>query len=710
MMRLGLQQRFALALACSALVLLLVLAGLWLAGARSNQLLLAQATQLMRDQALIDLQQRGEIKLRFLAESLPNPVYFYDLQALRDLSHSVLEQPDVQYVKIFDLDGRLLHDGSRTLARFGEVMDDELTLAAVSSNELLLQWRDGLLDLALPIRLGRQRIGGVRIGLSLSSVEAAIAADQANVAADLERRFVSQGRLLLLAFSLLLLAAALAGWLAGRGLVRPIRSLARAAEQLEAGRFDQIQLESRRNDELGKLVQAFSRMAKAIGQHDQDIRRLAYQDPLTGLPNRLMFRELLDDSISDYAAQAQALGLLFIDLDDFKRCNDTLGHDAGDEVLGGFAERLRAQLPVIDSDPGDGKTVIARLGGDEFVALVSGRNISERCQQLAEAILASLTEPFAAGDSSVFLSASIGITLFPEDAHNSKLLLKCGDLAMYQAKLQGKNCFSFYNDGLTSAAEEHLLLEQDLREAMRNDQVRVAYQPIIELSSGRVVGAEALLRWHHPERGDVAPERFVAVAEASSLIEELGISTLRQACRDAVAWQPVLPGVRVGVNVSGRQLLRRDLADLVEQALDETGLPAECLGLELTESSLLHDQVLASSTLGRLRRRGVHIWLDDFGTGFSGLSHLRQAQVDGVKIDRSFVADMETDRDDLALTSAIIAMAHSIGMRAIGEGVETEGQLALLKARGCDYAQGFLFSRPLPVEALISRYGKTANG
>jgi diguanylate cyclase (GGDEF)-like protein len=702
MRRLGLQRKFALALIGSGVFLILVLTGLWYSGNRANMELVRQTSEVMRDQSWSELQQRGEVTVRFLADTLPNLIYYYDLQGLRDTAVSALDQDDIRYVLIYDLEGRVLHDGTPALERFGEVMDDEFAAEAIATRQIAFQWSDAILDVSKPVMLGREPIGGVRIGLSTTEAEKAIAREQQAMTLRLRGMFIDQMRLLLLSFLLLLLAAGILSWLVSRGLVRPIRELAAAAQHLEQGHFDKASIASERADELGQLIQAFNRMAGSLRDQDQSIRELAYQDTLTGLPNRLMFRELLDEVITEYASSGQPLGLLFIDLDDFKRVNDTLGHDVGDEVLAEFASRLRACLD--GEDDNHDRTLIARLGGDEFVALISGHDVSSRCRILADRIIETLRQPFELGERSLYLSTSIGITRFPEDAHNAKLLLKCGDLAMYQAKMRGKNCYSFFNDGLTVAADEQLLLEQDLREAMINGDLKLAYQPIVDIHSGQIVSAEALLRWQHSTRGSVSPEQFVAAAEASALIEELGAMTLHQACRDAAQWQARMPGLRVSVNISGRQLLKQGLQELAFSALDASGLPPECLTLELTESSLLHDQVLASESLASLRKRGVGIWLDDFGTGFSGLSHLRQVPVDGVKIDRSFIADMLTDADDLALTSAIIAMAHSIGMQVIGEGVESREQLKVLQQRDCDFAQGFLFGPAIPVDELINLF------
>ncbi len=703
----GLGTKLGISVLLAAVALLGALALLWVTGTRNNEALVEQSSRAILDNALSDLQLRGEVTLEHLAEELPNLVYFYDFSGLRSAMAPVLAREDVEYVQVFDLEGRLIHDGKRVLERFGERMNDPLAdtiIAAVGQPdaEPLALWSEDRLDLSRTLMLGSVPLGGVRMGLSRHAADAAVAREQAELTQRLRARFESQMHWLFVAFSILVLGAAAAAWLIARGLLRPIRALAAAADRIEHGQFKPVDGPGGRGDELGKLVQSFNRMAVSLQEHDREIRRLAYQDALTGLPNRLMFRELLDQAVGDQEHEETGLGLLFIDLDDFKRINDTLGHDSGDSVLTEFARRLQDEAALFSGRSEAERPVIARLGGDEFVALLTGGDVRERCTRLARAILESLANPFEVGDRQLFLSASIGVSSFPEDARSARQLLKCGDLAMYQAKLEGKNGLFFYRDHLTATAEENLRLEQLLRESLARGEVDLNYQPIMALDSGRVLGAEALLRWHHPELGQVEPDRFIAVAESSTLIDELGRFVLARACRDAAAWQEACPGMRVGINISGRQLLRRDLVHLVEQSLADSGLPAACLSLELTESSLLHDRDLAAETLLALRQRDINVWLDDFGTGFSGLNHLRQLRVSGVKIDRSFVADILSDPDDLALSSAIIAMAHSVGMRVIAEGVESREQLELLRDNGCDLVQGFLLARPMPAAEIAA--------
>jgi len=455
-----------------------------------------------------------------------------------------------------------------------------------------------------------------------------------------------------------------------------------------------------RQDEIGDLFRAFERMREGVIRHDREIRRMAYTDPLTGLANRLAFRESLDDRLLTLQASSGELALLFIDLDDFKRVNDTLGHESGDEVLSQLSVRVRLILEQTSSLGSE----IARFGGDEFIVLFMAEDIRSAASRLAEALIGEIQRPLLIDGKQVFLGASVGITFFPFDANHAGQLLKNADIAMYQAKVAGKNCYRFYSRAMDQAVERRVQLEQELRGAWDRGELSVAYQPLFHLADGRMTGAEALLRWQHPRLGLVPPSVFVEVAEQSGLIGQLGRHVLDRACLDAAAWI-ARDGSRlfVSVNVSSHQLRSGELPEVVTHALRNSGLAAQQLHLELTETAVLGDEAQASVLLSRVRASGVKVWLDDFGTGFSGLSHLRRVPIDGVKIDRSFVADVLRDPDDLALTSAIIAMAHSLGITVVAEGIETEGQYAVLRERGCDQGQGFWLGRPMSNEDFLRK-------
>ena len=688
MMPRGLHQRFLLAMAATLAVVLLVLGAAWVQQRDSHREIAALSRGSLQELALGALRGRGEAMASLLADALTNPVYYFDLLAVGEIARSALAQRDVAYVLVFDAEGRILHDGSPDIPGFGQPMQDAFAFEAVAASGAHAQWSEQVVDVSHPIQIGDERLGGVRIGLSLAGPMRI----EAEAVAALERRArqASERSLLLLAvlFTLLVAVGLILTHLVSRALVRPIRDLASAARAMEAGQY-RVQLTSERRDEVGELIRAFGRMSESVDRHDRDIRRIAYGDSLTGLPNRLAFRELLDGELAQRKGSGEGLALLFVDLDDFKRINDTLGHDAGDEVLAQFAERIRHCVEIAAR----GQTSrVARFGGDEFVALLTGAEVRDAAAHAAEAILTELQHPVQVQGRQVFLGASVGITLFPDDATSSAVLLKNGDIAMYQAKVAGKNCYRFYSKAMDQAVERHVQLEGELRGAWERGELQVLYQPIVALESGQPLGAEALLRWQHPRLGAVPPSVFIDVAEQTGLIDALGQAVLERACSDALRWPN---GSFVSVNVSARQLRAGDLAEQVRRVLEDTRLEPARLHLELTETAVLGDEAQASALLTRLRAMGVRIWLDDFGTGFSGLSHLRRVPVDGVKIDRSFIADMLRDPDDLALTSAIIAMAHSLGITVTGEGVEVQGQLDMLRERGCDHAQGFWLGRPM---------------
>lgn len=642
-----------------------------------------------------NLQRRAEGTVRQLAIELVNPLYYFDLDAVGALAKGALRQPGVKYVFVYDVDGNVLHDGTPDIPTYGRRMVDPLAFEVIGGSDVRTQMTQDLVDVSAPILIGTSRLGGVRIGFDRTEGREF----QDGAMQGLRERIREVGHRQLLA--ILLLSAALLALggvvlaLIQRTMVRPISELADSARAIESGRFDTELPVSGRHDELGDLVRAFGRMSQSVARHDREIRRMAYTDALTGLANRLAFRELLDARLMQLNGAGRQLALLFADADDFKRINDTLGHDAGDEVLLQFAHRISDAVTAI----GGAEAKVARFGGDEFVILVEDGDVRAVATRLAERLVKVLSEPLVVQGRQVFLGTSVGVTLFPDDADGATSLLKNGDIAMYQAKVAGKSCYRFYSRAMNEAVERRVHLENELRGAWDRGELRLVYQPVYRLSDRQLVGAEALLRWRHHEQGVIAPSVFIDVAEQSGLIETIGPQVMRTACGDAMRWMRARGDMRaplfVSVNVSPRQLRSGDLARMVEASLRDAGLAGDQLHIELTETAVITDEAHASQLLTRLRAMGVKVWLDDFGTGFSGLSHLRRVPVDGVKIDRSFVADVLRDPDDLALTTAIIAMAHSLGITVVAEGVEKEGQYALLRERRCDLAQGFWLGHPL---------------
>lgn len=691
-LRLGLQARFLLAMALVLLVVL-VLLGLLL---RQQQLVQRESQTISGAviHSMVDeyLHSHGRALASSLADNLANPLYYSDLDAIGELLRDQMRDELVDYLLVFDAQGRLVHDGSTEITGFGRQMPDPLARRAVDAREPVSQATPEVLEISVPIRVGSKRIGGVRVGLSLATAnryQQRSAERLHEQIEELSRR--QRGWLWLLLALLLGVVVVTAGWVQ-RTLVWPIRQLAASARRIEAGDYSVRQYGGKRNDELGDLQRAFDRMSEAVARHDREVRRMAYTDALTGLSNRLAFRDALEHRLSLLRGTGRQLALLFADIDDFKRVNDTLGHEAGDEVLLQCATRIREAV----RRHGGEDALLSRFGGDEFVVVVQEGDVRTVATRLAEAMVGELRRPLEVQQRQLVLGISIGITLFPEDASSATALMKNGDIAMYQAKMAGKNGYRFYSRAMDHAVERRVHMEQELRGAWERGELSVVYQPVCRTTDGKVVGAEALLRWQHPMLGTIAPSVFIDVAEQSGLIESLGPRVLHAACAEAMRWME-LGGEKlfVSVNISPRQLRRGDLPDIVADCLRETGLPASCLHLELTETAVLTDELQAAALLARLHSTGVKVWLDDFGTGFSGLSHLRRVPVDGVKIDRSFVADLQRDPDDLALTTAIIAMAHSLGITVVAEGVEKEAQYNLLAERGCDLVQGYWLSHPV---------------
>lgn len=708
-LRFGLQAKF---LAMMAIALLVVLALIVLLLNRQERMqgeVVGVSREAMSGMIADNLKRHSEGMVAQLAESLANPLYYFDLDAVGVLSRATLRNPGISYVLVYDNDGNIVHDGSEEIPSYGKRMDDPMAFEVIVARKLHTQSSDTVMDVSAPIMIGAERLGGVRVGYDLKTVhqfqDQALGSLRGRLDALAQQHMIWIG---LLAAGLLALGALMI-YLIQRFLVQPIRQLADASMEIEAGHFDTSTPASNRHDEVGDLMRAFGRMSQSLARHDRDIRRMAYTDALTGLANRLAFRETLDQRLLQLRGAGRQLGLLFADIDDFKRVNDTLGHDAGDDVLLQFANRIQETVTRLGGED----ALLARFGGDEFVILVQDGDdldggVRARASHLADVLVAELGQPIVVHDRQVFLGTSIGVTLFPEDASGATSLMKNGDIAMYQAKVAGKNCYRFYSRAMDQAVERRVHLEHELRGAWDRGELSLVYQPVYRLGDGAMVGAEALLRWRHPEQGLVAPSVFIDVAEQSGLIETLGPQVLRAACQDAVRWQHVRPGAEplfVSVNVSPRQLRSGDLPNVVAACLHETGLPAQRLHLELTETAVIGDEIHASSLLARLRSTGVKVWLDDFGTGFSGLSHLRRVPVDGVKIDRSFIADVLRDPDDLALTTAIIAMAHSLGITVVAEGVEKEGQYAVLRERGCDLAQGYWLGHPVGAEEFLTLLG-----
>lgn len=455
---------------------------------------------------------------------------------------------------------------------------------------------------------------------------------------------------------------------------------------------------------VAELLGRSIRYALQRKRTEQRLAGMAQYDELTGLANRALFKQLVTRAMARTRRREGAVALLFLDLDNFKTINDTLGHSAGDQLLKHVAARLKDTLRETD--------LIARLGGDEFVVILEGVSRVREAALVARRILKAHNDPFVLEGQELFVTTSVGIAIYAGGEQDVETLIKNADMAMYKAKERGRNSYHFHTSEMTAQAVERMTLENNLRRAIEREEFLLNYQPQIDLASGAVIGVEALVRWQHPELGLIGPDKFIPVAEDTGLIVRLGDWVLRTACAQAVAWQRAgLPNIRMAVNLSTRQFQEVHLAGTIRQALDDTGLDPHLLEIELTEGPLAQDAEHAVHILSALKDTGVRIAIDDFGTGYSSLSHLKRFPLDALKIDASFVRDIATDPDSAAIVKIIVMLAQTLRLEAIAEGVETEAQLAFLTELGCEAMQGYLICRPITGEdcaAWLKRHGAEA--
>nr|WP_319491976.1 EAL domain-containing protein [uncultured Desulfobacter sp.] len=466
------------------------------------------------------------------------------------------------------------------------------------------------------------------------------------------------------------------------------------------------------NVEVLQMAHALTRKWELNREITGRLNKLAFYDHLTGLPNRALFLDRLKGAINQHLRDQQQGALLFIDLDDFKRINDTLGHSVGDELLTIIGDRLAKSLRLSDTVARTVKDrTAARLGGDEFTVLLPEINELDTAAVVAQRIIEHVSKPVSIGDNEFIITPSIGISIFPDDGDTVETLLKNADLAMYFAKRsRTMEHFKYYQESMNDAALKRLTIENQLRQAIDRDELQLYYQPQVDLPSGELIGMEALLRWDNHVLGSVPPLEFIPVAEACGLIIPIGEWVMRTACRQVCGWiKNGLVLERVAVNVSVRQFTHPDFLAVVEQILEETGMPADFFEIEITESLFAEDIDKISGTLRTLKDKGIGISVDDFGTGYSSLSRLKDMPIDCLKIDRSFVLGVDSRKNDQSIISAILSMAKGMDVRVIAEGIDNDRQLDFLIEQGCTEAQGFFFSRPLPpekIEEILKQNGK----
>jgi diguanylate cyclase len=661
-MRLGLGAKFTL----TVLIFLAVTTA-------ANTLYDLEASARFHEQQLIE---RGRALGRLIALVSPEAILGFDFLLLNDYTREVSTQPDVVYGVIMSPEGMVL---SSNIDETEPFVKKHVPKGSRDALQLLKTQaaQDELINLRFPISHDGKVLGHFLVGLSREA---------------LHQEFRRQLAVKLLALAAVVLFLSIAIHVVFRyRVLQPVQKLIDASRDVGRGLHALVEVKS--SDELGLLTRAFNTMAEGVRQEQDKLHRQANFDTLTGLPNRLMAFDRINVEINRARRSAQKFAVFFIDLDNFKSVNDSLGHATGDRLLIAIGNRVQAALREGDT--------VARLGGDEFLVLASDVVGEMQVEKIAERLLQAVAESQDLGGRRVVAQCSIGVALFPDNGEDVETLVANADNAMYQAKTNHRGSFIFFTNEMNTRLRKRVQLEQDLRAAIELGQLRLNFQPIVDTAARRHRGAEVLLRWNHPERGVISPAEFVPIAENDGQIVGIGDWVLEQACRSWSAWRAggIHPGF-LAINISRIQFRRRFSARLTELMLTY-GVPPEALELEITESVLLDDHHQVAEELDSLRASGVKLSLDDFGTGYSSLSYLKRFRFDVLKIDRSFVAGLPDNEDDVLLVKAILAMAKGLDLAMVAEGVENEDQLAFVTSQGCDFAQGYLFGKPMSDEAYL---------
>lgn len=710
--RLRLQGRYILVNIVLVLAIVGIISGVQLYYFDHNSgKVLQQSTDNAAYSLLEQMHKRGLIVLDYLSEALVNPLYQFDLEATYHLLKPALANDEVLSIYVFDKNGVIFHDGNKIALGFGNKLDNKAVLHTVLEQQVLYSviGKDTL-SLARPIFIGNTLLGGVWLEMSLYDINQDIELMEKTISAT-NRESLNQITLTMVAIAILLSSAGIAlSVIISRSLIRPIRALVNHAKRIGHGDYG-VGNQISRHDEIGELADAFNDMGHSLKIRNEEISFLAYHDPLTQLPNRAMFIRLVDELIASYANSPGIFAVMFIDLDDFKSVNDNFGHEAGDSLLCEVASRIRGNLRASDYvmnpfEENRSGEIIARVGGDEF--LICLPNLANRyvVSNVTRRLIKAIREPIMLDQEEVVIAGSIGIAQYPDDGTTAEELIKNADIAMYQAKEEGKNTFSHFTSEMNEKIKYRSEIERDLRKGLANlEQFEIWYQPQFEIKTNYLIGAEALVRWRHPERGLIPPDEFISIAEETGLIIPIGEWVIEKACRQVREWQGIVPGnFHIAVNLSAKQIYRQNAVSVFKKVLRKYRLSPLRVHAEVTESLLMRDENEARKTLDAIRQLGIQVWLDDFGTGYSSLAYLRKFQVDGVKIDRSFVADIEDDQYDRALTAAVITMAKNLNISVVAEGVETPFHVSFLKNRQCDIGQGYYYSKPLPANDFEARF------
>jgi diguanylate cyclase (GGDEF)-like protein len=635
--------------------------------------------------ALID---QTQAQATMASENLSAAMVFGDREAAGDILAALRLATDVQSAVVYDK----RRASFASFVRNPAPAPSPATVppAPANGNDYVLTWREILVS--KPVRVRDDHLGTVVVRSGLAGM------------------YRQMALYLALTIPLMLAMLALAHFALSRlqhFITDPILALSRISEQISRLGDYSIRAKVGSSADIGMLARAFNSMLDRIEKREGELEaeiaerkrvearldRLAHYDPVTQLNNRHFFNERLESVINRAQKSKKRTVLMFIDLDNFKTVNDTLGHDIGDELLRLVSRRLSETLRLGD--------VISRIGGDEFAIILENVTQVSVASMVAEKCLATLGAPIRIQGNDIHIGASIGISLYPDDAANMHELLKYADTAMYHAKNNGKNAYRMFTSSMQEDARKRFTIDNNLRRALERNEFVLHYQPQVELRSGAICGVEALIRWVHPELGLISPTDFIPVAEDTGVIVPIGEWVLREACRELKRWDDEGHRLRMAVNLSGRQLMEDNLVASVLGILVEAGVNPRWLELELTESMLMDASPDIMRRLHALRQAGIQLAIDDFGTGYSSMSYLKTFPINSLKVDRSFVRDLPHNAEDAAITKAIIAMAKSLKMEIVAEGIETSEQNDFLRAHGCDKSQGYYYSRPVPAAQIV---------
>jgi diguanylate cyclase (GGDEF)-like protein len=671
-MRLSLGAKFTV-------TVLIILAGTMAA----NTLYFLSTSSRFHEQQLVE---RGHALGRLISLVSPDAILGFDFLLLNDYTREVASQRDVAYAAIVSLQGQLL---SSYVSDSEPLIKKRLETSGADDLPKLLKELDGrdrLIQLEFPITHNDALLGRFLVGISQDSLQS-----------EFRRQLIVQA--LVLAAIVLFLSAAI-HVVFRFNVLFPIQKLIAASREVGRGLYNPVEVKSA--DELGVLARAFNAMTEEIKEEQAKLHRQANYDTLTGLPNRLMAYDRINMEIHRAKRSGQRFAVLFIDLDNFKNVNDSLGHAAGDALL--IATGVRVQASLRDAD------TVARLSGDEFLVLAPNVTDEMQVEKIAERLMQTVSEPLELNGRRVVTQCSLGIALYPENGESVETLMANADNAMYQAKATGHGSPVFFTEEMNTRLHERVQMEQDLNLAIDLGQLVLHFQPIFDTAGPRHRGAEVLLRWHHPEKGAISPAVFIPLAEASGQIVSIGDWVLEQACRCWSAWHGsgINPGF-LAINISRIQFRKRFSKRLAE-LMSIHGIPPMALELEITESVLLDDHHRVAEELSSLRAIGLKLSLDDFGTGYSSLSYLKRFRFDVLKIDRSFISGLPNDADDVSLVKAVLAMAKGLDLKVVAEGVENRDQLSFVTTQGCDLVQGYFFAKPMNDEAYRSYLEKLQTG